>query len=166
VSDPPNRDDETPALRGILPVRERVRAAGVKSSDQRDQLGLSKRDTAEFTAPDEWGETTGVRERRELEERVTALEAGIVDIHGKSGTNGKLGKVTDKVRLVLWAAGVLVVAAIGGVGTVIHTARASGEETGRLRQQVERAAADIADLRQSVWDLARGTSSQPKGPVP
>lgn len=165
----PDRDDPTPPERGRTPLgharEDKVRPAGVQSQAERDRLGLSRRDTDEFTAPDEWGETTAVREARRLEGRVAELELAIVDIHGEKGTNGKLGKVTDKVRLLLWAAGLLVAAAGTGFGAAIHTARASGEENGRLRQQVERAAADIADLRQSVWDLARGTS-QPKGPVP
>jgi hypothetical protein len=163
VSD--NRDDPTPPGRGRTPLgharEDKVRSRGVQSGDERSRLGFSRRDTAELDVPDFADEPTPVRERREIDERVKALELAVVDIHGEKGTNGKLGKVTDRVKLILWGAGLIIAAAIGGVGAALHAARSSGEESGRLREQVEHSAAAINDLRDLVWDLARNPS--PKG---
>jgi hypothetical protein len=163
-----DRDDETPPIRGSTrpghAVREIVRPEGCEGDAVRSNRGHSRRDTDEFTAPDEWGETTGVRERREIEGRLGSLELAIVDIHGEKGTNGKLGKVSDRVKLILWIGGLVVAAAVGAVGTALKSAQESGEETGRLREQVEQSAAAINDLRDLVWDLARNPS--PKGIVP
>jgi hypothetical protein len=169
VSDSPDRDDETPPERGRTPLgharEDRVRAGGVQSGDERDRLGFSRRDTAEFTAPDEWSESTPVREERTAYERLQAQvsqhEVRLTAIHGQRGDNGKLKGLSDKIRLILWGASVVIVAAIGGVGAALHAARSSGEESGRLREQVEQSAAAINDLRDLVWDLARNPS--PKG---
>jgi hypothetical protein len=163
VSDPPNRDDETPALRGILPVRERVRAATCEPDDVRSNRGKHARDTDEFEAPDEWGETTAVRQARELERRFGAIEERLTAIHGQRGDNGKLKGHSDKIRFLYWVLGVVFVAAVGAVGTALHAASNAGERTGRDEHRLLRAEQDIATIYRLIWPTNPSPQPQPKG---
>jgi hypothetical protein len=154
VSDPPNRDDPTPPERGRTPLgharEDKVRLRGVQSGDERDRLGFSRRDTAEFTAPDEWSESTPVREERTAYERLQAQvnqhEVRLTAIHGQRGDNGKLKGHSDKIRGLYWILGVVFAAAVGAVGTAIYAARSAGEKSGSDSARLNRVEQDVQYL--------------------
>lgn len=187
-----DRDDDTAPVRGPT-LREHARrdaavertrpGAYVEGAAVREQRGRENRDTARLDEPrasplrdtderirtlrrgsDFADEPTPVRAVRELDVRVEEIERHIVDLHGESGQNGKLGKLSDKVRLLLWLAGLIVASAVAGVGAAVHLASERGEQAGALRQQVENNTDSIESLRALVWELARNPS--PKGVTP
>lgn len=97
------------------------------------------------------------RQRREtgdtavLERRIDSLETDMVDVRGKSGDNGKLGSLRQRVDAFLGRAWALVLLLLGGVSGVAVKLVIVGRSYGELETQVEANRARLQLLENVVF---------------